>query len=245
MIEPRLVPSPIFILSPVRSGSTLLRCLLNSHPDICAPHELHLSHLHVELENEYIQLAMDTAGLKPAELQHMLWDRILARLLAASGKRQIVDKSPSNVWIWRRLVECWPDARFIVLRRNPAAIVDSIVRADDGRDRPEATRQVTRFVNAIDQADQALHGTLAIRYEQLTTAPEETCRRICEALDVPWYPTMIDYGKYDHGPFVYGIGDWSRRIQSGTVHPPRQDPTWSGLTDELQDLCRRWDYAPA
>ena len=38
----RLVTAPTFILSSVRSGSTLLRLLLDSHPDICAPHEMHL-----------------------------------------------------------------------------------------------------------------------------------------------------------------------------------------------------------
>src|SRR3954470_10054533 len=43
----RLVRSPVFVLSSVRSGSTLLRVLLNSHSQIRAPHELHLRTLQV------------------------------------------------------------------------------------------------------------------------------------------------------------------------------------------------------
>ncbi|MFC7591929.1 sulfotransferase [Nonomuraea antimicrobica] len=46
---PRLVKSPVFVISPVRSGSTLLRMLLNSHSRIRAPHELHLRTIGVEL----------------------------------------------------------------------------------------------------------------------------------------------------------------------------------------------------
>jgi len=38
----RLVAAPVFILCTLRSGSTLLRVLLNSHSQIHAPHELHL-----------------------------------------------------------------------------------------------------------------------------------------------------------------------------------------------------------
>src|SRR3712207_4275572 len=38
----RLVTAPTFVLCSVRSGSTLLRVLLNSHSQIHAPHELHL-----------------------------------------------------------------------------------------------------------------------------------------------------------------------------------------------------------
>jgi hypothetical protein len=35
----RLLRAPVFVLSPPRSGSTLLRVVLNSHPLLHAPHE--------------------------------------------------------------------------------------------------------------------------------------------------------------------------------------------------------------
>lgn len=244
MTDARLTREPVFILSTVRSGSTLLRCILNSHPDVCAPHELHLRHLGVHLENEYVELAMTTAGLAPSELEYMLWDRLLHRLLTASGKRRIVDKSPSNIWIWRRLLECWPDARFILLRRHPGAIVESIVQADDGRDRREATRQVVRAVDELDQAGRSLPRRIVVRYEALTADPTTVTKHVCNALGVPWAPAMLDYGRHDHGPLVYGIGDWSERIQSGHVQPARPAPPWSELSGTVRKMARRWDYEP-
>jgi hypothetical protein len=45
----RLVESPVIVLCTTRSGSTLLRCLLDAHPAVRAPHELHLADLHVRL----------------------------------------------------------------------------------------------------------------------------------------------------------------------------------------------------
>src|SRR3954449_5059446 len=49
----RLIESPAFILSSVRSGSTLLRVLLNSHSQIHSPHELHLRHIEVQLTAKF------------------------------------------------------------------------------------------------------------------------------------------------------------------------------------------------
>ncbi len=245
MTEARLVTSPVFILSPIRSGSTLLRCLLNSHPEVYAPHELHLGHLTVKQDSEYVELAMKTLGLSPRELEYMLWDRLLHRLLTASGKRLIVDKSPSNVWIWRRIVECWPQARFIILRRHPAAIAESIVRANDGRDSEEANALVCRFAQALDEASQELSDTFNVTYEELTSAPRETCERLCSFLGVRWEPKMLDYGRFDHGPFVYGIGDWSDRIRSGRVHHHGAIPSAAQIPESLRDLCKRWGYTHA
>ena len=38
----RMVRAPVFVMCTLRSGSTLLRVLLNSHSRIHAPHEIHL-----------------------------------------------------------------------------------------------------------------------------------------------------------------------------------------------------------
>jgi hypothetical protein len=78
----RLVPSPVFVLCSIRSGSTLLRCLLNSHPLVHAPHELHLVDLAVHLDSRFARLAMQVAGLDDRHLEHLLWDRVLHRELA-------------------------------------------------------------------------------------------------------------------------------------------------------------------
>ncbi|MER6695209.1 sulfotransferase, partial [Streptomyces minutiscleroticus] len=46
----RLLRRPVFVMSPVRSGSTLLRMLLDAHSELHSPHELHIRRLEVGFE---------------------------------------------------------------------------------------------------------------------------------------------------------------------------------------------------
>ncbi len=237
----RLVGAPAFLLSAIRSGSTLLRCMLNSHPAICAPHELHLRYLTAGVESEYTELAMATLGYSADELRWMLWDRLLHDQLDRSGKSVIVDKSPSNVFIVGELRRCWPNARFILLRRHPTAIVASIVDAGDGRDEATATEQVLRYAAAMDDLLRSEPVTPVVRYEDLVTNPIAVCRQLCQIVDVDADDSMVEYGRHDHGPFVYGIGDWGERIRSGKLDAALR-PVPTSVPDRLADLCQRWGY---
>src|SRR5215210_7162792 len=58
----RLVSRPTFILSSVRSGSTLVRVLLNSHSRIHAPQELHLRYIAVNVKSKWGVTAMKEVG---------------------------------------------------------------------------------------------------------------------------------------------------------------------------------------
>jgi hypothetical protein len=239
----RLVPRPVFLLSSFRSGSTLLRCILNSHPDVCAPHELYLRSLTVEMQTGYSKLAMSLLDYDPEDLRFLLWDRLFDELLRRSGKRVLVDKTPSNVWILGDLRRCWPEARFIVLRRHPADIVASLVRADEGREEGEAVEIVNQFGDALDAVLRDGATATLVRYEDLTASPQAVCGQLCAFLEVAFEPEMIHYGRHDHGPLVDGVGDWSERIRSGRIQaaPPVDAPRRT--PSALLPLCRRWGYA--
>src|SRR5690606_1555745 len=103
----RLVKSPIFIMSPVRSGSTLLRAMLNAHSMLHAPHELHVRRLTVQFGTNLAEKAMAALGHNQADLEHLLWDRVLHRELARSGKKYIVEKTPANAFAYQRIATCW------------------------------------------------------------------------------------------------------------------------------------------
>lgn len=241
----RLVRSPVFVLSSIRSGSTLLRCLLNSHPRICAPHELHVAELAVELPTRYLRLAMDVAGLGRDELTHLLWDRVLHQQLTAAGKEVIVDKTPSNVLVWRRIAECWPDARYVFMLRHPARILDSALEVRV----PEKTVEdvhamVEDFLAAMQDAMANLDG-LTIRYEDLTHDPAAVTRQVCDLAGVEWDPAMLDYGAHDHGPFVAGIGDFTDKIRSGRIIPGTVPVDPDDLPDALLPAARAWGYVGA
>lgn len=238
----RLLVAPVFVMSPVRSGSTLLRVMLNSHSQLHAPIEMHVRRLTVNLTTEPVLQAMEALGHTQSDIEHILWDRMLHRELVRSGKRILVDKTPSNVFAWKRIATCWPDARFIFLIRHPMSIAVSWHEADPGK-RPmsEAVPHTYQYMKYLQEARTALDG-LTVRYEDLTADLAAVTRDICAYLGVPWEPEMLDYGRFDHGEFVKGIGDWRDKIRSGTVQPGRPLPKPDQVPEELREMCRLWGY---
>jgi Sulfotransferase family len=231
---------PGFIFSSVRSGSTLLRMILDSHSQIYAPHELHLAGIKVDFEIPAAEKAVAALGLSGGELTYMLWDRLLTTALDRSGKPILVEKTPNSVFIWNRVAQCWPDGRFIYLLRHPAAIVDSWRRARTRQSETEAMDSVTRYLRSLDEARRTLPG-LTVRYEDLTMSPEGEARRLCDFFEVDFEPAMVDYGGHDHGPMLAGLGDWQDKIRSGAVQTARPVPAIE-LTAELKELADSLGY---
>ncbi len=142
--------SPIFILAPPRSGTTLLRVMLAGHPGLFACNELQLLHfetLEERAEAYQGKFALWSEGLVRAvmELNHCEADE--AKLLLQNfakhgmtafemfeqlqewvGDRLIVDKSPSYVLdpaALEKAIADFPNARFIHLVRHPYSMVKS------------------------------------------------------------------------------------------------------------------------
>src|SRR5919107_6072687 len=237
----RLVRAPVFVMCTLRSGSTLLRVLLNSHSQIHAPHEIHLRYISVSLDRKWSERSMKEMGLDADGLRYLLWDRLLERELTASRKEIVVDKTPNNVFIPEKLHECWPDARFIFLLRHPAAIAES--RRNWFKGNPENYDEeqnhdlIRRYCEALEEARQAYDG-ITVRYEELTENPEAVTKEICRFLEVDWEPSMLEYGQHDHGRYKSGLGDWSDNIKSGEVKkakpPPPETP------EPLRPVAAKW-----
>jgi Sulfotransferase family len=243
----RLLTAPVFIFSAPRAGSTLLRAILGSHSELYAPPELPLRHLGVRAETKWIRASLEGLGLTTEDVEHMLWDRVLYEALRRSGKPRLVVKTPANVLAWERIAAAWPDARFIFLLRHPAAAVASLHSSFDPAWHPtkeegsleEAVAKGVRYMTALEQAREALPG-FTVRYEDLTAEPERVVRELCEFVGVPFEPTMLDYGDFDHAGFTPGLGDSSLNIRSGRIQPPAPLP--GEIPAGLAGICAAWGY---
>jgi hypothetical protein len=189
---------------------------------------------------------MDGLQLTVDDLEHMLWDRVLAESLQRSGKPRLVVKTPSNVLIWDRIAACWPDAKFVYLLRHPAAVVASLHASFNPEWHPgkdgsvdESVAKVVRYMTALKQAREGRDGC-TVRYEELTTAPDTVVRGLCDFLGVPFEPAMLDYGRFDHDGFTVGLGDSSLNIRSGRIQPPAPLPEQTPA--ELAGICASWEY---
>lgn len=242
----RLLRQPVFIIAPVRSGSTLLRLLLNAHSQLHAPHELHFRRLEVKASTSLAVRSMEALDLKQSDLEHLLWDRVLHRELEKSGKRFIVEKTPSNAFVYKRIAACWPDARFIFLLRHPVSIATSWHEADPKkRNAEEAALDALRYMNAVERARKNLPGHL-VRYEEVTSDPTSALKGICSFLGLEFEPEMLDYGSKANGDFTKGLGDWKDKIKSGTIQPGRELPSSpEDIPEPLREISAAWGYMDA
>ena len=238
----RLVSSPGFVMCTLRSGSTLLRVMLDSHSEIYCPHEIHLRYLSVNLEAKWAERSMREMGLDQERLEYLLWDRVLHRELAASGKPRLVTKTPNDVFIADRIKACWPDAKLIFLLRHPAAIVRSRqALQDEDADQEKNVDLIRRYCEALERARQAYDG-VTIRYEDLAADPPATLQDVCAHLGVAFEPGMVDYGSQDHGRFRSGLGDWQDKIKTGQVQAPEPPP--EEVPEPLREIAAKWGYLP-
>jgi len=131
-----LVADPVFVLCNGRSGSTLLRFVLDAHPDLACPPETNLPQLCVQLATVWslIEGAPLSAnrGDEPPEIPEAAiagvretMDRMVGSYLARRGKKRYCDKSLGTARYAPLLRRVYPQARFICLYRHPMDVIAS------------------------------------------------------------------------------------------------------------------------
>ncbi len=225
-MEDRLV----FVIGPPRSGSTLLARMLGAHPEVFAPAEPHLltplAHLgyHERVERAPYDPFVTQEALR--ELVRMLprgevdyleamrgfTDGLYTRLLATSGRRLLVDKTPAYALVLDFVGRLYPRARYVVLTRHPFAIWSSFVESFFDGD-PEVAHAhnplLERYVPAIARFLRERPVPLVtVRYESLVQEPEATLTPVCAHLGIAFDPRMVRYGEAQGAaPAARGLGD--------------------------------------
>jgi len=131
-----LLEQPIFILSCVRSGSTLLRCIVDTHPDLCSPAHLNLGMLCNDLYNAAYYTIGKLPGVESEEQRNFLVVEevrrvvgdILGRYARGKGKKSWCEKSTANIDYLDILHEVFPDAKYICLYRNCLDVANSCIK---------------------------------------------------------------------------------------------------------------------
>jgi hypothetical protein len=223
----------VFLIGSPRSGSTLLSRVLGAHSSIFAPEEPHLitplAHLGYfeSVENAPYDPIITrqaaralVASLPDGEADYVAAlraysDAIYRGLFEAQGGEAtlVLDKTPAYALNLDFLVRLYPEARYIVLTRQPIAVWSSFVDSFfDGDDRVahEHNPLLERYVPAIARfVRTATVPTHRVQYENLVQEPEENARQICTFLGIEYEPGMVDYGSTPGSPgaSTRGLGD--------------------------------------
>lgn len=226
MIEAHPSP-PIFILSCERSGSTLLRYMLDTHAEIACPGELVLGQFVRSLRQllERTRSPDAAADWVRCEVSRTVHAR-MAQYARARGKSRWAEKSPGNLEFLDELVWAFPEARFICLYRRSLDVVHSCLECSSHGFMPElapyAARSPDNLVAAMLENWAAKNARLIalertaaccrVHYEALVGDPAATLDRVFAFLGLGWEHTLLDnIFETPHDP---GGGDY--KIRSAT-----------------------------
>lgn len=208
----------IFILSQPRAGSTLLQRMLGAHPQVHTiqepaialyplrglqaqhkesvygkevPHFFVRSFLHSlpEGENAYVVAVRKM-------LQHLY-----GRAMATSDARFFLDKTPRYFTIIPELAQVFPQARYVILLRNPLAVLSSILETWVQKEWLGIAHARSDLLEAphLLLTGRALLGTRVhtVHYEVLVKTPEATMQALCRHTGLDYDPSVVHYGGSD------------------------------------------------
>lgn len=209
-------PAP-FVVGVNRSGTTLLRMMLDAHPELTIPPETHfVPELIAAAESKdpapEALLATITGqrewgdfGLDEDELLERF--RAIEPLNAGdalrafysayaqrAGKPRWGEKTPIYVKSMRKIERALPEARFVHVIRDGRDVALSI-RDRAVKEHPIdriAERWVRRITRAREQARHLAHYE-EIRYENLILDTRPTLERVCELFELPWDDALLNY----------------------------------------------------
>jgi hypothetical protein len=209
---------PVFVLCAGRSGATLLRCLLDAHPELaCAP-ETGLAAMCVQMAGVWSQLEDSTQPTQQvsgppaipdaalAGIRHTM-NRIIAPYLQRRRKRRYCDRGLGAAEHADVLRAVFPGAKFLCLYRHPLDVIASGLEAGTWRrgglglgqyaDRPPRNAVLALAqawaanVALILAVEERFHEcSHRVRYEDLLADPEQVSDRIFRFLVVPPVPRL-------------------------------------------------------
>jgi protein-tyrosine sulfotransferase len=249
---------PIFILSSHRSGSTLLRYLLDAHPHLaCPPESKFIGGLEKFIEYPQIVEALATLGLSSRDLAkelRLFIERIMGQYTRRVNKRRWIDKTPNYYRLTYLIDQIFEgQVQYIVLVRHPLDCICSLesffvpyAREDD----PDITRNLRRhgvgrcawahywidiYTRLSILAAMYPERTRVERYEDLVQSPHDVLKRVVEFIGESYVPDLVDRALVT--PHDEGFGD--HKIGHTTTIHQRSVGKWTAWPRSSIDAI--WD----
>lgn len=210
--------APIFVVGSSRSGSSLLRAILNAHSQVHLLQEASLYGWGARLPQldgrqwfeaytrtasfQLLQIPADEVRAQlpetlPRSELRQVFSALMQHKAARFGKQRGGDKTPLQIMKLPEIFADFPEARVVAMVRHPVPTVASLMRMPWGADSVTvAAGLVHRALAAVYEADPRV---LVVKLEDLLAAPEDTLRRVAAHLDLPWEDRLLNHA--DHADF--------------------------------------------
>jgi sulfotransferase family protein len=260
-------PAP-FVVGVPRSGTTLLRLMLDAHSLMAIPPETHFLPKLIKLVEkgdgetraEVLELVtkhrrwpdfeldpadyatrLDAAGeLDAATVVRAFYEAYAG----AQGKPRWGEKTPQYLRMMGRIARTLPEARFIHIIRDGRDVALSLLSVEWG---PASIAEAAeQWVDEIRTARGKLHRIphyTEVRFEELVGDPEPLLRRVCDFVELEFEPEMLAY----HQGASSRMGEMRRdfEIAGGPTLTPEERVRQHALVSAppSRDAAGRWQEA--
>jgi Sulfotransferase family len=222
---------PLILAGATRSGTTMLRLMLDSHPRIAFQSEMDYAFYHFDDETRLPDAArfredlvthpfLLASGLTihPTLGPREQIDHIIRQKRDRDGKRVVGLTIHHD---FDRALRVWPDARFIYLFRDGRDVARSIVQMGWSGNMYQA---VDAWITAektwadLSRRTPSVSG-IEVRYEELVRHPHEVLTNLCEFIGVPFNTAMFNYAdrsSYEF-PSPRFAEQWRTKVSPGEI----------------------------
>jgi hypothetical protein len=222
--------NPVFLIGAERSGTTLLRLMLDEHPLISWLEEFEYAVDFVSSDNwpdinsyvkwlETHRIFLSAGFSVNSSLDYPSLVKSFLAQKQEQDKKPIIGATCHRHY--DRLIEIFPQARFIYLLRDPRDVARSNIGMGWAGN---VWKGVDKWIGA-EKLWAKVKGKIGkntfieIRYEELVVSPESTLKAICHFLDVDYDSKMISYDLHSTylKPDPKLIEQWKRKMSKREI----------------------------
>ncbi len=213
---------PIFIVGVPRSGTTLLRMMLNAHSKIAIAPETHFFRLFWANRYKYGDLSNKNnfkklwnelveckyfKDLKLKDVQKIykrlldgersyksIFERLLKEYAKQNNKPRWGEKTPAHLLYLEIILSFFPSAKVIHIIRDPRDVALSFKKVPWGTNDVFSVARIWNKYMSI--ADNFKDKILEIRYEDLIANPESILRNVCDFIEERFEKQMLNFHSY-------------------------------------------------
>lgn len=255
---------PIFVLGHARSGTTLMQLMLSAHPRIFITFELSFYNWlpmsrRVDTAEEFLEQYFTTGGFQwlgiaPERINERLPSPLAKEDLWLAFREMMVlkasgygcprwgDKTPGHLKQLGKIYRDFPDAKVILMVRDPRTAVPSTARMPWGStsDWPNCMS----YEGSYNKSKAFLERVLMVRLEDLQEDPRGQMARVLNFVGEPWDEAVLEHKHHNPDPQPIPPLPWleSSRgpVQTQTDNERRLSPV---RTRAIEKMCRRSMHA--
>lgn len=192
--------APIFIVGSMRSGSTMLRLILDSHPRIAIGGETGFMGALLATkripnwkfgDGWYVRLNWTETELD-ARLREF-YAGMFRRYASEQGKPRWGEKTPFHTAHMAEMARVFPDAVFVGIVRHPGAVALSLQKKFHYTFSDGVSYWMSTNLDLVRAAEELGPRFAACRYEDLVQHSEPVLRELLHFLDEPWSPAVLEH----------------------------------------------------